>query len=168
MRLRSLTYNITRFVHFRFLWIGRTRDRLLSELEEGYRKRLEHLVPTELIWVPELKKEDQGQVSSRLEREARSLERKIKESYLVVLDETGRQFSSQELSAALEKLMNRGVSEITFVVGGYRGIPEQIKRAADLRWSLGRMTLPHELARVVVLEQVYRSMSILRSLPYHK
>lgn len=155
-------------MHFRFVWIGRTRDRLLSELEEGYRKRLEHLVPTELTWVAELKKENQGQVSAQLEREARSLERKIKESYLVVLDETGRQFSSQELSAMLDKLMNRGVSGVTFVVGGYWGIPEQTKRAADLSWSLGRLTLPHELARVVVLEQVYRSMSILRSLPYHK
>jgi 23S rRNA (pseudouridine1915-N3)-methyltransferase len=155
-------------VHFRFVWVGRTRDRLLSELEEGYLKRLGHLIPTELTWVPELKKGNQGQLSARLEREARSLERKIKESYLVVLDEAGRQFASQELSATLEKLMNRGVPEVTFVVGGCWGIPEQIKRAADLKWSLGRLTLPHELARVVVLEQVYRSMSILRSLPYHK
>jgi len=154
-------------VHFRFLWIGRTRDRLLSEVEAGYLKRLEYLIPTELTWVPELKKENQ-QLSARLEREARSLERRIKESYLVVLDDTGRQFSSQELSTTLEKLMNRGVPEVTFVVGGYWGIPEQIKQAAHLTWSLGRLTLPHELARVVVLEQVYRSMSIIRSLPYHK
>lgn len=131
-------------------------------------KRLDHLVPSEITWVPELRKENQSQASARLEREARSLERKIKESYLVVLDEAGRQFSSQELSAMFEKLMNRGVPEITFIVGGYSGIPEQIKQAADLNWSLGRLTLPHELARVVVLEQVYRSMSILRSLPYHK
>ena len=140
----------------------------MSELEEGYLKRLNHLVTTELTWVPELKKENQGQVSARLEREARSLERKIKESYRVVLDEAGRQFASQELSATLEKLMNRGVPEVTFIVGGCWGIPEKIKQGADLKWSLGRLTLPHELARVVVLEQVYRSMSILRSLPYHK
>ncbi len=140
----------------------------MSELEEGYLNRLDHLIPSELTWVPELKKENQAQVSARLEREARSLERKIKESYLVVLDENGRQFASQELSATLEKLMNRGVPEVTFIVGGCWGIPEQIKQAADLKWSLGRLTLPHELARVVVLEQVYRSMSILRSLPYHK
>jgi len=139
----------------------------LSEVEAGYLKRLEYLIPTELTWVPELKKENQ-QLSARLEREARSLERRIKESYLVVLDDTGRQFSSQELSTTLEKLMNRGVPEVTFVVGGYWGIPEQIKQAAHLTWSLGRLTLPHELARVVVLEQVYRSMSIIRSLPYHK
>ncbi len=140
----------------------------MSELEHGYLKRLNHLVPSELTWVPELKKENHGQVSALLEREARSLERRIKETYLVVLDETGRQFSSEELSSALEKLMNRGVPEVTFMVGGYRGIPDQIKQVADLKWSLGRLTLPHELARVVVLEQVYRSMSILRSLPYHK
>lgn len=155
-------------MHFRFVWIGRTRDRLLSELEEGYLRRLDHLIPAELTWVPELKKENQGQVSARLEREARSIERKIRESYLVVLDETGRQFTSHELSTTLEKLMNRGVPEVTFIVGGCWGIPEQVKQAADLKWSLGRLTLPHELARVVVLEQVYRSMSILRSLPYHK
>ncbi len=140
----------------------------MSELEEGYLKRLEHLIPTELTWVPELKKENPGQISARLEREARSLGRRIKESFLVVLDEAGRQFSSQELSTTLEKLMNRGVPEVSFVVGGYGGIPEQIKQAADLSWSLGRLTLPHELARVVVLEQVYRSMSIIRNLPYHK
>lgn len=155
-------------MHFRFVWIGRTRDRLLSELEKGYLERLGRLIPSELTWVPELKKENQGQVSARLEREARSLDRKIRGSYLVVLDEAGRQFSSRELSTSLEKLMNRGVSEVSFVVGGYRGIPEQTKQEADLAWSLGRLTLPHELARVVVLEQVYRSMSIIRSLPYHK
>jgi len=155
-------------VRFRFVWIGKTRDRLLAELEDGYLRRLEHFIPTERIWVPELKKDNQSQVSARLDREARSLERKVKEGYLVVLDEAGREFSSSELSARLQELMNRGVHEVSFVVGGYGGVPEPIKQLASLKWSLGKLTLPHELARVVLLEQVYRSMSMIRSLPYHK
>jgi len=155
-------------VHFRFVWVGRTKDPHLAELEERYLKRLGHFLPTERIWVPELKKNSRSQAGARLSREARSIEQKVKDTYLIVLDESGRQLSSRELSSLLEELMNRSEPVVSFVVGGYGGIPEQIKQPARLKWSLGKLTLPHELARVVVLEQVYRSMSMIRSLPYHK
>jgi 23S rRNA (pseudouridine1915-N3)-methyltransferase len=149
------------------VWVGKTRDRLLSELEEIYLKRLEFFLPTERVWVPEQKK-GQGQNAVRMDREAKDVERRLKEGYLIVLDEGGRQFTSLGFAQFLENLMNRGVAELDIVVGGFMGIPDQIKARADLIWSLGMLTLPHELTRVVVLEQVYRSMSIIRSLPYHK
>jgi 23S rRNA (pseudouridine1915-N3)-methyltransferase len=162
----AIKYSVS--VRIRFLWVGKTRDRWLSELEEVYLKRLEFFLPTERVWVPEQKKAGQGQISARMDREAQGVERRLKEGYLIVLDEGGRQFTSLGFAQFLEGLMNRGAAEVNILVGGFLGIPDRIKARADMTWSLGMLTLPHELARVVVLEQVYRSMSIIRSLPYHK
>ncbi len=64
--------------------------------------------------------------------------------------------------------MNRGVSEVSFVVGSDLGIPERIRDLADLKWALTKLTLPHELARIVLLEQIYRAVTIIKGLPYHK
>jgi 23S rRNA (pseudouridine1915-N3)-methyltransferase len=155
-------------VRLRFVWIGKTKDRRLAELEDSYLRRLGHLVPTERLWAPEVKKAVASQLRPNLDREAKAVEAKLGEGTLIVLDEAGRQFTSQELARQLQQLMNQGAPAVTFVVGGFLGIPDQIKKMANVAWSLGKLTLPHELARVVVLEQVYRSMSIIRSLPYHK
>jgi len=140
----------------------------LAELEEDYLRRLGHLAHTERTWITEVKKGTASQLKSSLDREARALQDKIGDGVLIVLDESGRQFSSPELAQLFEGLMNRGAQAMNLVVGGVWGIPDQIKKMADVTWSLGRLTLPHELTRVVVLEQVYRAMSIIRSLPYHK
>ena len=140
----------------------------MAELEDDYLRRLSHLAPTERVWVAEAKKAAASQLRSNLDREARALQSKIADGILIVLDESGRQFSSPELAQLFEGLMNRGAQAVTLVVGGILGITDQIKKMANVTWSLGKLTLPHELARVVVLEQVYRSMSIIRSLPYHK
>jgi len=87
---------------------------------------------------------------------------------LVVLDETGKNHSSRELAAWLEKSLAGGSQELAFVVGGYQGIPEELKNKADKILSLSRMTFPHEIARTLLLEQVYRAISINMNLPYHK
>ena len=155
-------------MRLRFVWIGKTKDRCLAELEDDYLRRLSHLAPTERVWIAEAKKAAASQLKSNLDREARALQTKIGDGILIVLDESGRQFSSPELAQLFEGLMNRGAQAVNLVVGGFSGIPDQIKKMANVTWSLGKLTLPHELTRVVVLEQVYRSMSIIRSLPYHK
>jgi 23S rRNA (pseudouridine1915-N3)-methyltransferase len=76
--------------------------------------------------------------------------------------------TSRQFAGFLERLLNRGVSETTFLIGGYLGIPEELKTKAEKTMSLSRLTLPHELARVVLLEQTYRAATILKGMPYHK
>ena len=88
-------------------------------------------------------------------------------SYVVALDLGGDQVTSEGLSARLAELMVGGRSDVTFVIGGSAGLAPAVLARADERLSLSRMTLPHQLARVVVLEQLYRSFRIMRNEPYH-
>ncbi len=156
-------------MRLKFLWIGKTRDSQLAELEQKYLKRISHYFPAEVCVAPEQKKDRPEQISSQFDREARSVAKRLAVGdYLIVLDQRGKEFSSEEMAAFFEGLAGRAIGQVTFVVGGHLGVPEQIKRMAQFTWSLTRLTLPHEIARVVLLEQVYRSISIIKNLPYHK
>ena len=89
-------------------------------------------------------------------------------SYKIALCVEGKQLSSEELAHKLGELPNRGVSEIVFVIGDSDGMGEDVKAACDLRLSFSKMTFPHQLMRVILLEQVYRALSILNHGKYHK
>lgn len=156
-------------MRLRFLWIGKTKDPLHAGIEGRYLERLRKFFPTERAVVAEQQKKDRRQVARQSEREAQSIEQRLSgNAYLVIVDERGRQFSSLELAEFLRRLMNQSVPEVAFVVGGHQGIPDKIKGLSNLKLSLSKMTLPHELARIVLLEQIYRAVSILKGLPYHK
>jgi 23S rRNA (pseudouridine1915-N3)-methyltransferase len=86
---------------------------------------------------------------------------------LVLLDSRGKQMSSEELAAFLDKHQQMGTQHLWFAVGGADGFSEEARKAAAVQLSLGKMTLPHELARVVLLEQLYRAFTILKGHPYH-
>ncbi|MDR3036875.1 MAG: 23S rRNA (pseudouridine(1915)-N(3))-methyltransferase RlmH [Coriobacteriales bacterium] len=89
-------------------------------------------------------------------------------TYTVILDSSGRQFTSEQLAAKLRDLQNQGTSTLNFVIGGSWGIATDLKSDADLLLSFGPITLPHNLARVVLLEQLYRAYRIINGEPYHK
>ena len=151
------------------MWIGKTKDLLFLEVEEKYLKRIEQHLPVQRTMVPDFKKSAPHQRDAQMEREAQQIERKLSpKTYLAVLDSLGEEFTSPQLASSLADLMNRGVSEVTFLVGSHLGIPKRIKDLADLKLSLTKLTLPHELARVVLLEQIYRAATIIKGLPYHK
>jgi 23S rRNA (pseudouridine1915-N3)-methyltransferase len=153
----------------RFLWVGKTKNPSLLKVEEKYLKRIEQYFPAERKTVPKLKKNDSHQQLAQLEREAKQIERNLPaKTYLVVLDHLGTEFTSPRLASFLAELMNRGVSKVTFVVGSDLGVPERIRKLADLKWALTKLTLPHELARILLLEQIYRAVTIIKGLPYHK
>ena len=90
------------------------------------------------------------------------------DAYLILLAIEGRQRSSEGISRRLEELMTRGTSAIAFCIGGSDGVNESVCERADETLSFGQITLPHNLARVVLLEQVYRAFKIMRGEPYHK
>lgn len=156
-------------MHLKCLWIGETKNALLSGLEADYLERIRRFVPISVVTVPEMLKVDPRKRVAQQDKEAQLLEKKIKaRSFLVVLDEEGKEFTSKGFAHFFENLMNRSGLEIVFLGGGYAGIPRPLVDRSDLRVSLSRLTLPHELARVVLLEQIYRSLSIIRGLPYHR
>ena len=88
--------------------------------------------------------------------------------YVIALCVEGKPFSSEELASLLSELALQGRSRVTFVIGGSDGLSDAVKNAADLRLSMSRMTFPHHLARVMVLEQIYRAFTILGGGKYHK
>jgi 23S rRNA (pseudouridine1915-N3)-methyltransferase len=88
------------------------------------------------------------------------------DALVVALEVNGDQLSSTELAQRVERWTSRGKGSVAFVIGGAEGIPSELSKKADARLSLSRLTLPHRLARVVLLEQLYRSLSILRGEPY--
>ncbi len=153
----------------KFLWIGGTKDPNLQQMEKKYLKRIGRHFAVERAAVAELRKSDPRQVRAQLEKEADLLEKRLdRRAFLVVLDEAGQAMSSLELADFLDERIGRGQAELTFLAGGFWGTPERLIKRADKVLSLSRMTLPHEMARVVLLEQVYRAATIRQGLPYHK
>ena len=91
-----------------------------------------------------------------------------KKAYKIALCVEGKEVSSEQLSAILTDVPTRGYSEVCFIIGAFDGIPEEIKRACDLRLSFSRLTFPHQLMRVILLEQIYRGFNIASGGHYHK
>jgi 23S rRNA (pseudouridine1915-N3)-methyltransferase len=152
-------------VRLTLLAVGRLRP-ALREVADDYLTRLGRHARVEEREVKEASRAPTIEVGQRDEHEA--LAAKLPEgSRLVALDGGGRQWSSEELARRLDD-WRLAARPVTFVIGGSHGLAPALLARADDRWSLGRLTLPHELARVVVVEQLYRGFTILRGEPYHK
>jgi 23S rRNA (pseudouridine1915-N3)-methyltransferase len=149
-----------------FVWIGKTKDRHCAALVAEYRERLIRFAPCE---VSELKEPSGGDerrlVAQEGERILTAVER---DDYVILLDERGRQFSSPAFAEFLGERQQASVKRLAFIIGGFAGVSESVRRRAQRVWSLSQLTLPHELARVVLVEQVYRAYTLLAGLPYHK
>lgn len=147
---------------FRFVWVGKTRDKNWKALQDEYLKRLSHFVPCEI------KEAKDAAGPGRKETEGnRILESLNPKTFAVLLDVTGSRISSGELAERLKKWENRGIKEVSFVIGGAEGASAAVAERADDRLSLSFLTFTHEMARVVLLEQLYRAYTILRGFPYH-
>ena len=154
-------------MRFRFIWVGKTRNEHLRALCEDYLKRLARFARCEVVEVRECAAAD---TRACLEEEGKRIVGALASDALaVLLDVAGpTRWSSGELAAQLEAWQNGSVREVAFVVGGHLGVAEGVKRRAQVRWSLSTLTLTHEMARVVLAEQLYRAFTITRGLPYQK
>jgi 23S rRNA (pseudouridine1915-N3)-methyltransferase len=150
-------------MRFRFIWAGRTRDKNWKALQDDYLKRLSRFAPCDLAEARESPKHDTVQIESQ-----RILELVNPKTHAVLLDVNGSSVSSHELAAKIESWQNRGLKEISFIIGGSDGVASAVADRADDRLSLSFLTFPHEMARVVLLEQLYRAFTILRGFPYQK
>ncbi len=146
-------------------WIGKTKEPAIQSLTDEYLKRISRYVPVEGLAL-----RDEAallQVSGRPATGKASKTASAGKSTLVLMDSRGKQFSSEELARFLGDYQDRNPLPLVFAVGPADGFSEAAYSAAQHTISLGRMTLAHELARVVLLEQVYRAFTILKGHPYH-
>ena len=149
-----------------FVWVGKTKDRRCAALVADYLERIGHFAPCE---VGEVKEQPAGDANRVVAAEGAKLLAAVeRDDYVVLLDEGGRQFSSPELAEFVDARRRDGVKRLAFVIGGFAGVSEEVRRRARLRLALSRLTLTHELARVLLAEQVYRAFTLLAGLPYHK
>ena len=150
----------------RLIWVGRTKNEHLRALIEDYLKRLTRFTRCDVTELRESASRDEQ--TAVAEESARILGTLREDSLTVLLDVEGRQRSSPELAAEIEGWQVRGTKEVAFIIGGYAGVSAEVRRRAQAAWSLSRLTLTHEMARVVLVEQLYRAYTIIRGLPYQK
>jgi len=149
-----------------FVWIGKTKDRRYASLTADYLERIGRFAPVELSEIRETGGDDAEQV---IRREGVRLQAAVeRDDVVVVLDDKGTAMTSGELARFIKGRQQNGAKRLGVVIGGYAGIDESLRGRADLLLSLSRFTLTHELARVVLTEQIYRAFAILAGHPYHK
>ncbi|MBS1788515.1 MAG: 23S rRNA (pseudouridine(1915)-N(3))-methyltransferase RlmH [Acidobacteria bacterium] len=149
-----------------FVWIGKTRDQHCDALVNDYLVRLKRFTQFEVSELKEQSREDALQVIA-LEG-GRLLGAVEKDEVVVLLDERGTEKTSTELAEFIRVQQQSGIKRLAFIIGGFAGVSSDVKARATVRLSLSKMTLTHELARVILTEQVYRAFTILAGLPYHK
>ena len=140
----------------RIVAVGTVKERATRSLIDEYLKRISRYCKCEEI-----------EVKAGRQHEA-ALRKAVGKTTLVALDVQGEEMSSRALAKRVERLSSRGKGEISFVIGGAEGLSRAFLDEAQERWSLSKLTLPHRLARLVLAEQLYRSMTILRNEPYDK
>ena len=152
----------------KFVWPGRTRTPELKSLQEFHLDRIRPMAACRIIESREARGMDERAAEKIKEIEAQGLEKHLDNDYIICLVDDGKEMSSEEFARFLEKRQLGPCRSLAFVVGGFLGLAGRILELADLRLSLSRMTFSRELARVVLLEQVYRSLTIVKGKHYAK
>ena len=152
--------------------VGKIKEKYINEGIKEYTKRLSRYTTLNIIEVddekaPENISEKDQEIIKKKEGE-RILSKTSQDSYVITLNIDGKVLSSEGLADKINNLMIEGNSHITFVIGGSLGLSEEVIKRAQMKLSFSKMTFPHQLMRMILLEQVYRSFRIIRNEPYHK
>lgn len=152
--------------------VGKIKEKYFTDAIAEYAKRLSRYCKLEIIEVADEKTPDnasEGLENQIKEKEGERILSKVPESaYVVALAIDGKQLSSEELADKMEKWNVNGVSHLVFIIGGSLGLTQKVLNRADYSLSFSKMTFPHQLMRVILLEQIYRSFRIRNHEPYHK
>ncbi len=136
----------------RVVWVGKTKSPQMAKLCADYSERIKHFLPLEIAEVKE------ARLAAALDASDR----------VVALDPKGKSWSSEQFAKFLKHHMNSDPRRLTFVIGDFAGLSDEVKQRADILWSLSALTFTHDLTRVLVLEQIYRALSIIKNFPYSK
>jgi len=165
--MRSLSYKIVRMLRITLIAVGKLKESYWRDAQAEYLKRLHPYAAIEVIELSDAP--DSLGIEAALEREGAAILKALPAGVpVVLLDREGTQRSSEDNAAWLEQSMTEGISHLVFVIGGSNGVSAAVQAASTMRLSLGSITLAHNLARIVMLEQLYRAFKILRGEPYHK
>lgn len=149
----------------KIITVGSIKEKYLKDAIEEYQKRLKKYTDLEII---EIKDEGLLPAKQAMEKEAEKIKKHINEKeYIITLEIEGKELTSEELSKKIEDIMIIN-SNITFIIGGSYGIDKSIKDKAKYHLSFSKMTFPHQLFRVLLLEQIYRAFKIMNNESYHK
>ena len=152
--------------------VGKLKEKYLKDGISEYSKRISRFAKLEMIELADEKTPDRASKSENqkiLEIEGQRILSKVGDrDFVIVLAIEGKTFSSEEFSKQLEEASIKGFSTLTFIIGGSLGLAQDVKNRANLSVSFGRLTLPHQLMRLVLAEQIYRAFTIQQGSPYHK
>lgn len=152
--------------------VGKVKEKYLRDAIDEYSKRLSRYCKLDIIELPDEKTPDNASEKEELqikEKEGKSILSKIKEnSYVIAMDLKGKHITSEEFSSLIDNLGVEGNSNITFVIGGSLGLSQEVIKRANYKLCFSKMTFPHQLFRVMLLEQIYRGYRIIKGEPYHK
>lgn len=156
---------------FTFLTIGKIKEKWMRQGIDEYLKRLSPIAKVEILSPDEEKMPENPSLALKekvMEKEGEKLLKYLKdEDFLILLDLKGKPVTSEELADILRKKMVSGTSHFFFMIGGPYGNGENIRKRANLKISISAMTFTHQMARLILAEQVYRAMKIIRHEPYH-
>lgn len=156
----------------KIICVGKIKEKYLKDGIAEYQKRLSRFTQFEIIELADEKtpeKASQAENEKIMEKEANRILSKIgNRDYVIALAIEGKQYASEEFSQFVTDITIQGFSDITFIIGGSLGLHSKIKQKAHALISFGRLTLPHQLMRLVLTEQIYRSFMIQEGSPYHK
>lgn len=159
-------------LNIKIICVGKLKEKYLIDAIKEYEKRLKTMCKLEIIEVAEYKIVDnpnETQIMQCINEESKTICRKIADrEYLIPMCIEGEQVSSEKLAQKFDQVSLSGMSKITFIIGGSHGIDDGIKNRANMKLSMSKMTFPHQLARVMLLEQIYRAFSINLGTKYHK
>lgn len=156
----------------KIICVGKLKEKFLTQAIEEYVKRLKAMCKCEIIELAEYKITDNPSNSEILRcksKETETIMKKISEKdYVIAMCIEGEQLSSEDFAQKIEELTVNGVSTIAFIIGGSYGICDTVKNRANFKMSISKMTFPHQLFRVLLIEQIYRGFSIINKTKYHK
>lgn len=152
--------------------VGKLKEKYLKDSISEYTKRISRFADVEIVEVEDEHAPESLSTAQEVQvkqKEAERLLKRVKEnSYIILLDLAGEQADSETFSSKIESVMLSGNSHITFIIGGSLGLDKSLINAAGYRLCLSKMTFPHQLARLILLEQIYRAFKIMNGEPYHK
>jgi 23S rRNA (pseudouridine1915-N3)-methyltransferase len=152
--------------------VGKIKEKYLKNAIREYSKRLSRYCKLKYIEVSDEKAPEnlsEAEMENIKDKEGEGILKSLKDgTYVIALDIEGKMMSSEEFAEKLDKLAIQGRSDVTFIIGGSLGLSKDVLKRADFRLSFSPMTFPHQLMKVILLEQIYRGFRINRGEPYHK
>ncbi|CAM3712829.1 23S rRNA (pseudouridine(1915)-N(3))-methyltransferase RlmH [Erysipelothrix urinaevulpis] len=151
----------------RIIAIGKVKEKSLQNLIVEYKKRMTSVHPIEIVELSNSKINEKNIDAVILDESQRILEKIKPNEFVILLDLQGKNLTSENLSELVSDKLDMG-HQLVFIIGGSHGVNQTIKNRANYRWKLSDLTFPHQLVRLMLIEQVYRSFMIARNHPYHK